>query len=652
MRKLLWTPSEEYKKNSNMYEFMQMVNSRYGLFTYDYRSLYEWSIMRPRDFWAAAWDYLQIKCSQPFTEVVDDLHKFPGAHWFSGAKLNYAENMLRYADSDRPALIFYGENQERRQLSFREMRDQVWQIARSLRAIGIKPGDPVAAYLPNMPETIIAMLACAAVGALWCSCATDIGSGAAIDRLGQTSPKVLFTADGYYYKGKTFKLQENIAAIVKGIPSLEKVVITHYAGTPVALENISSNTWEEFLGEAAPSEFDYAQLPAEQPLVVMFSSGTTGKPKCLVQSAAGLLINQLKELVLHNDVKPSDRMLYITSCSWMMWNWQLAALGAGCSIVLYDGNPSFPDNAAIWRVLEKEEVTIFGLSASYVHALMAAGFSPKANVNLEHLRLISQTGSALSEDGFDYIYQEIKSDLHFNSIAGGTDINGCFSIGNPLSPVYSNELQSPGLGMKIECYDDNGKAIRDEQGELVCEFPIPSMPLYFFNDANGQRYHDAYFGVYPGIWHHGDYVVIHSDTLGISYYGRSDSILKPSGVRIGTSEIYNQVEKLPEIIDSLAVGQNYKDDQRIVLFVQLAEGLTLDDELRKSIKTILRTNASPRHVPAVIMQVADIPKTLNGKKVESAVANILNGRKVTNRDALQNPESLDIYTQAAQELKA
>ena len=319
--------------------------------------------------------------------------------------------------------------------------------------------------------------------------------------------------------------------------------------------------------------------------------------------------------------------------------------------MLYDGNPSFPDTAAIWRILEKEKVTVFGLSASYIHALLAAGFSPKNTVDLTHLRSISQTGSALSEDGFDYVYREIKSDLHFNSIAGGTDINGCFSIGNPLSPVYSNELQSPGLGCKINCYDEKGRPVRDEQGELVCELPIPSMPLYFFNDPDGKRYHSAYFDVYPGIWRHGDFVVIHSDTYGISFYGRSDSILKPSGVRIGTAEIYNQVEKLPEIIDSLAVGQNYHDDQRIILFVQLAEGAVLDDALRQSIKNILRRNASPRHVPALILAAPDIPKTLNGKKVESAVTNILNGRQVTNRDALQNPQSLDFFIEAAEGLK-
>lgn len=655
MRRLLWTPSDEYVKNSNMYAFMQKVNAKRNLFLHDYRTLYEWSVMRPADFWGDLWDFLDVITSQPYTAAVQDLHKFPGAKWFVGAKLNYAENILRYAhgqDSNRVALIFQGENKIRSERTFKQLYDQVTRLATAMRQHGIKPGDAVAAYLPNMPETIIAMLATSAVGAIWCSCATDIGSGAAIDRLGQTNPKLLFTVDGYYYKGKTFNVTPNAAAIANGIPSLEQVVVTDYAGQQSDVANIpKAITWKDYVNVEVPDHFEFEQLPAEHPLVVMFSSGTTGKPKCMVQSAAGLLINQLKELALQNDCKPSDRMLYITSCSWMMWNWQLAALGCGTSIVLYDGNPSFPDTGAIWRILEAEKVTIFGLSASYVHALMAEGFSPRKAVNLEALRAISQTGSALSEDGFTYIYSEIKQDLHFNSIAGGTDINGCFSSGNPLSPVYSGELQSPGLGMKIECYDDDGRSIRDEQGQLVCELPAPSMPLYFFNDPEGQKYMDAYFRVYPGIWHHGDYVVIHSDTLGISYFGRSDSILKPSGVRIGTSEIYNQVEKLPEVADSLAIGQNYKGDQRIVLFVQLAAGVELDDQLKKAIKTILRTNASPRHVPAVIMATPDIPKTLNGKKVESAVANILNGRKVTNRDALSNPTSLDYFYEILPQLQ-
>lgn len=644
MRKLLWKPTEEYIKTTNMYSFIDYVNKKFNLSISDYGSLYKWSIDFPEDFWDTLWHFLDIKCSQVYSTPIDDISKFPGAHWFVGAKLNYAENMLRFSSSSAPAIIFRGENEIREEISHKELYEQVVRLAEALRKDGIKPGDTVAAYMPNMPQTVIAMLACAAIGAIWCSCATDIGPQAAIDRLGQVKPSVLFTTDGYFYKGKRFDVIQNAKQIIRGIDSIKRVVVSHYAGDASKICEIPNNIcWEKYLAANVPQDFRFEQLPSEHPLVVMFSSGTTGKPKCMVQSAAGLLINQLKELVLHNDMKSSDRMLYITTCSWMMWNWQLAALGTGASIVLYDGNPSYPDTSAIWKILEVEKVTIFGLSASYVHALMTEQFSPKNTVSLSDLRAISQTGSALSEDGFDYIYKEIKEDLHFNSIAGGTDINGCFSTGNPISPVYSGELQGPGLGMKINSYDEKGKPVRDEQGELVCEMPAPSMPLKFWNDPDNERYMDAYFRVYPGVWRHGDYVLIHSDTGGITYYGRSDSVLKPSGVRIGTAEIYNQVQKLPQIKDSLAIGQNYNDDQRIILFVQTKEGIELNEELKKEIKTVLRKNASPRHVPAMIFPVPDIPRTFNMKKVESAVTNILNGRKVTNRDALANPESLDYF---------
>jgi len=651
MRKLLWTPSKEYIKSTNMNHFISYVNEKFDLKINDYASLYSWSVNSPNDFWGTLWNYLDIKCSVPYSTPVDDISKFPGASWFVGAKLNYAENILRFSSSSNPAIIFRGENQIREELSHKELYEQVTRLAESLRKDGIKPGDTIAAYMPNVPQTIIAMLACSAIGAIWCSCATDIGPHAAMDRLGQVKPSVLFTTDGYFYKGKCFDVLENAKLIVEGIDSIKRVVISHYAGDSSKISKIpNSICFEDYLADEVPQNFKFKQLPSEHPLVVMFSSGTTGKPKCIEQSAAGLLLNQLKELVLHNDIKPLDRMLYITTCSWMMWNWQAAALGTGCSIVLYDGNPSYPDISSIWKILQEEKVTIFGLSASYVHALMVKQFSPKNIVSLSSLRSISQTGSALSEEGFDYIYREIKENLHFNSIAGGTDINGCFASGNPISPVYSGEIQGAGLGMKINSYNEDGEPALDEQGELVCELPTPSMPLKFWNDADNSHYMDAYFRVYPNIWHHGDYVMIHSDTGGITYYGRSDSILKPSGVRIGTAEIYNQVEKLPQIQDSLAIGQNYKGDQRIILFVQTKEGIVLDEGLKKEIKNILRKNASPRHVPAIIMPVPDIPRTLNMKKVESAVTNIVNGRKVTNRDALANPLSLDYFKQILPQL--
>ena len=652
MRELLWTPSEEVQKASNMYAFMELVNREKGRNYRNYRELYRFSVDEPEAFWDILFRYLDIVHSVGYERTVDDIHRFPGAKWFPGCRLNYAENLLRHEANDEACLIFRGEDKVRRVLTWKEVKEQTFRLATALRELGVGAGDAVSAYLPNLPETIIAMLATAAVGGVWCSCATDIGPGAAFDRLGQVSPKVLFTTDGYYYKGKEFDTLPNAAQVAARMEGLKKVVVVHYAGNTVDVANVPNAVlYEDFLAKAVPEPFVYEQREFNDPTVVMFSSGTTGKPKCMVQSVGGLLINQLKELVLHHDMKPSDRMLYITTCSWMMWNWQAATLGAGSSIVLYDGNPSYPDLDAIWKVLEEEGVTVFGLSASYIHALMAAGFNPREHADLRKLRMISQTGSALSEEGFRFVYREIKQDLHFNSIAGGTDINGCFCIGNLLSPVYVGELQAPGLGMKIECYDENGKPIRDTQGELVCEIPEPSMPIYFANDPDGERYMNAYFRVYPGIWHHGDYVQFNSETGGVTYFGRSDSVLKPSGVRIGTAEIYNIVEKLPEIQDSLAIGQMYHDDQRILLFVQLAPGAELTEELKKRIKKDLRTKASPRHVPALIYAVPDLPKTFNGKKVESAVTNLVNGRRITNREALGNPESLDYFEALLPELQ-
>ena len=652
MRELLWTPSKEVQKASNMYAFMELVNREKGRNYRSYRELYRFSVDEPEAFWDILFRYLDIVHSVGYERTVDDIHRFPGAKWFPGCRLNYAENLLHHEANDEACLIFRGEDKVRRVLTWKDVKEQTFRLATALRELGVGAGDAVSAYLPNLPETIIAMLATAAVGGVWCSCATDIGPGAAFDRLGQVSPKVLFTTDGYYYKGKEFDTLPNAAQVAARMEGLKKVVVVHYAGKPEDIATVPNAVlYEDFLAKAVPEPFVYEQREFNDPTVVMFSSGTTGKPKCMVQSVGGLLINQLKELVLHHDMKPSDRMLYITTCSWMMWNWQAATLGAGSSIVLYDGNPSYPDLDAIWKVLEEEGVTVFGLSASYIHALMAAGFNPREHADLRKLRMISQTGSALSEEGFRFVYREIKQDLHFNSIAGGTDINGCFCIGNLLSPVYVGELQAPGLGMKIECYDENGKPVRDTQGELVCEIPEPSMPIWFANDPDGERYMNAYFRVYPGIWHHGDYVQFNSETGGVTYFGRSDSVLKPSGVRIGTAEIYNIVEKLPEVQDSLAIGQMYHDDQRILLFVQLAPGAELTEELKKRIKKDLRTKASPRHVPALIYAVPDLPKTFNGKKVESAVTNLVNGRRITNREALGNPESLDYFEALLPELQ-
>jgi acetoacetyl-CoA synthetase len=506
--------------------------------------------------------------------------------------------------------------------------------------------------MPNLIETVIAMLAATSLGATWSSCATDIGPGAAIERLGQVEPKVMITADGYFYKGKGFDTLGHAAEVASGIPSLKKVIVVSYVSERADISQIPNAVhYEDFLSKENNLEIEFAQLPFDHPLYIMFSSGTTGKPKCLVQGAGGVLINHLKELLLHTDLKRTDRIFYITSCSWMMWNWLMSSLAVGATIVLYDGNPNYPDPGAMWKLIQDEKITIFGCSASYLHFLKKENASPRSDYDLSSLREISQTGSPLSADGFEYVYREIKADLHFNSIAGGTDINGCFAAGSPIVPVYAGELQSPALGMKIKAYDENAQPIWDEQGELVCEAPAPSMPLYFWNDPDGSKYHNAYFGVYPNVWRHGDYVLIHKDTGGVTFYGRSDAVLKPSGVRIGTAEIYAQMENLPEVADSLAVGQNYQDDQRVILFVKLAAGFALTAELQNKIRKTLRENASPRHVPAVILEAPEIPYTLNMKKVESAVTNILNGRAVSNRDALINPGSLEFYMEILQQLK-
>ena len=651
MGKLLWEPTKEQIEPANMTRFINFVNERYGLKINSYNELYNWSIEKLPDFWATMWDFAQIKASRKYDEVVDDLSRFPGAKWFSGARLNFAENMLRHRD-ERTAFIFRGETQQRATMTYAELYSNVARLAKSLRESGVKPGDRVAAYMPNLMETAIAMLAATSIGAVWSSCATDLGAQAVIDRLSQIEPKVLFTVNGYYYKGKTFTSLANAEEIVKGIPSLEKVIVVSYTGEQADISNIPNAVfYDQFLARDEQLEIDFEQLPFEHPLYIVFSSGTTGKPKCMVQGAGGVLINLLKELILHTDLKREDTIIYITTCSWIMWNWLLTSLPVGATIVLYDGNPNYPDAGAMWKMIQDEKITIFGTSASYINYIKSQGLAPGKDYDLSSLREISQTGSALSAEGFEYVYEAIKKDLHFNSIAGGTDIQACFAAGSPIQPVYAGELQSWALAEKVKCYDEKGNAVLDQMGELVCEAPMPSMPLYFWNDPDGEKYRNAYFNVYPGVWRHGDYIVVHSDTGGITFFGRSDAVLKPSGVRIGTAEIYNQVDKLAEVADSVAIGQEWKGDQRIILFVKLAKGFNLTEELINKIKKTLRENASPRHVPARIIEVPDIPYTLNMKKVETAITNILHGRPVMNRDALGNPESLDFYESILPELQ-
>jgi acetoacetyl-CoA synthetase len=657
MKMPLWEPSAQRRREANLTRFIEQVNAVHRLDIQSYPQLWEWSISRIPDFWAAVWEFAEIRASRPYAQIVDDLGAFPGARWFPGARLNFAENLLRYAD-ERPAFIFRGENVKSATMSYAELRVAAGRVAAALRKAGVRAGDRVAGYMPNLIETAVAMLGTTGIGAVWASCATDIGPAAAVERLGQIEPKVLFTVDGYFYKGRQFDTRGNAAEVAAAIPGLRRVVVVPYATERPDLSRIPRAVpYDEFLessdpGPRTPDPVSFEQFPFDHPLYVMFSSGTTGKPKCMVQGAGGVLINHLKELLLHTDLKREDRIVYLTTCSWMMWNWLLSSLAVGATVVLYDGNPNYPDAHAMWRLVEDQRITVFGCSASYITFLRGQGIRPGADHDLSSLTQISQTGSALSAEGFEYVYDAIKPDLHFNSISGGTDINGCFAAGNPISPVYAGELQGPALGMKVRAYDECGHAVLDRPGELVCEAPAPSMPLFFWDDPDGRKYFDAYFAYYPQrrVWRHGDYVTMHSDTGGVTFHGRSDTVLKPSGVRIGTAEIYNVVEKLDGIADSLAVGQDTHGDQRIVLFVKLSEGTALTEELQARIRQTLREGASPRHVPALILEAPDIPYTLNMKKVESAVTNILNGRPVVNRDALINPESLDYYVRILPDL--
>lgn len=643
MGKLLWEPTEERKKNANITSFKEFANKRYIQNFHSYKELYDWSINNLADFWALVWEFCEIRASEAYDTVITPAQRMMDIKWFQGARLNFAENLLRHRDN-RTALIFRGETQRTTKMSYAELYDTVARLAKSLRQIGVRPGDRVAAYMPNMMETIIGMLAATSIGATWASCATDLGVEAATDRLGQIEPKALFTVDEYFYKGKPFDSLSNAADIAKRMPSIEKVMVVSYTGQKADINHVPNSVhYGDFLAKEKGLEIQFEQLPFDHPLYIMFSSGTTGKPKCMVQGAGGILINHLKELILHTDLKREDVLFYITTCSWMMWNWMVSSLAVGNTLVLYDGNPSYPDSGAMWKLIQDEKVTVFGCSASYINYLKSVGAKPGKDYDLSSLQEISQTGSVLSADGFAYVYQEIKKDLWFNSISGGTDINGCFCAGNLMSPVYAGQLQGPALGMKVNVYDETGRPIVDREGELVCEAPAPSMPLCFWNDPDGKKYQEAYFAVYPGVWRHGDYVMRHSDTGGFTFYGRSDAVLKPSGVRIGTAEIYNQVEKLDAVADSLAIGQNWEGDQRIILFVKLAEGHSLTEDLKNKIRRALRENASPRHIPAKIIQVPDIPYTLNMKKVESAVTNIIHGRPVMNRDALCNPQCLDYY---------
>lgn len=652
--KLLWKPSEERKKSANITRFIEFVNSKYGTSISNYSELYQFSIEEVENFYSSMWSFFGVKSSTPYTSIVENLKEFPPTtKWFVGAKLNFAENLLRYKD-DHIALLFQGEKKGPISLTYKELHEIVSKLSTSLRNLGIKPGDRIAAYMPNIIETVIAMLATTSLGATWTSCGAELGATAALDRLGQVEPRILFTVDGYTYKEETFSQMEKLQAVVPNIKSLEKVVVVPFVDNDFDIYKLPNCVWfDDFLTPLENSSLDFVQVDFSDPLYIMYSSGTTGKPKCLTQSVGGILLGHGKEHFLHTDTRREDRIMYLTSPSWMMHPWLMSALMTGATVVLFEGNPLHPDFRRLWKFIQDEKITIFGCSASYLHYLKSIDAKPGKEFDLTHLREISQTGSALSPEGFEYVYDEIKRDLHFNSISGGTDINGCFAAGTPIQPVYAGELQGLGLGMKVVAYDENANPIFDTQGELVCELPSPSMPIYFWNDPDGSKYQNAYFNYYTDrkVWRHGDYIQISSKTGGVQFFGRSDATLKPSGVRIGTSEIYNIVEDFPEVADSLAIGQQFNNDQRILLFVQLVEGTSLTPDLQDKIKTELRTKASPRHVPAKIFQLNDIPYTFSGKKVESAVTNIIHGRAVTNRGALRNPESLDYFENIKSQLQ-
>ncbi len=639
MTDALWQPSAQRIAGTNLSRFIEQVNQHHHTSFQHYAELYQWSVDHPELFWPEVWQFSNIKSSKPWDTVLVGGDKMPGAKWFQGARLNFAENLLQRND-DHPAIIFWGEDKQQRSLSYRQLNHQVATLAAAMRAEGITQGDRIAGFMPNMPETVIAMLATASIGAIWSSCSPDFGVNGAVERFSQIEPKLLFCADGYFFKGKQIDSLPRVREIAQQLPSLTEIIVTPYTNDTPSLENeVMLNT---FVQGHETDATQYTQLPFDHPLYILYSSGTTGLPKCIVHGAGGTLIQHLKELMLHTDLKSDDRIFYFTTCGWMMWNWLVSSLAVGATIMLYDGNPFHPRPEILFDYIEQEKISIFGASAKYISALEKAGSKPVQSHDLKSLNSILTTGSPLLPESFDYIYRDIKHDLQLSSISGGTDIVSCFALGNPLLPVYKGELQCRGLGMKVAVYNEHGEAVRNQQGELVCEAPAPSMPIYFWNDQNNQRYQAAYFERFPNVWAHGDYAEL-TDHDGMIIYGRSDAVLNPGGVRIGTAEIYRQVEKLDEVLESIAVGQEWKDDVRIILFVKLREDIALNEELIQKIKSEIRNNATPRHVPAKIIQITDIPRTISGKIVELAVRNVIHHRPVTNTEALANPEALTLY---------
>ena len=642
MAEMLWRPSPERIAGANLTRFAALVRERHGVDAGDYATLHRWSIEHRAAFWSMVWEYGGVIGERGDGPVLVDGDRMPGAKWFPDARLNFAENLLRRRD-DATAVLFRGEDRVRRSLSFRELHDAVSVLAQALRAAGVAKGDRVAGYLPNMPEAVIAMLATASIGAIWSSASPDFGVQGVVDRFGQIAPKVLFSADGYYYGGRRHDSIGRLAPIAERIPSIEHIVVVPYTtGAPDVTAVEKAVLLDEFTAGRTPADVAFERLPFDHPLYVMYSSGTTGAPKCIVHGAGGTLLQHIKELSLHSDVKRGERLLYFTTCGWMMWNWQVSALACGATLALYDGSPFHPDGNALFDYVAEEGIETFGTSAKYIDAVKKAGLAPAKTHDLSKLRAILSTGSPLVPESFDFVYESIKRDLCLSSISGGTDIVSCFVLGNPAAPVYRGEIQCLGLGLDVHAFDEDGRSVVGEKGELVCTRAFPSMPVGFWNDPDGRKYHDAYFARFDNVWCHGDYVQI-TERGGVVIYGRSDAVLNPGGVRIGTAEIYREVEQLDEVVEALAIGQQWEGDVRVVLFVILREGIALDEALETKIRSRIRANATPRHVPARIVRVTDIPRTRSGKITELAVRDVVHGRAVKNKEALANPQALEQF---------